>query len=57
MDRIIQEIGAELARLRMAGALQGGETNSHKPAKPGRRKMSAVSRPNIAEAQRAKRGK
>ena len=54
MDRIIQEIDAELARLRMARALLGGETNSHKLAKPGRRKMSADGRARIAAAQKAR---
>jgi len=54
MDRIIAAIDAELARLRMARALLGGETNSHKPAKPGRRKMSADARARIAAAQRAR---
>jgi hypothetical protein len=43
-NEIIQEIEAELARLRMARALLGGETNSHEPGKPGRRKMSADAR-------------
>jgi hypothetical protein len=54
MDRIIQEIDAELARLRLARALLGGETNSHKPTKPGGRKMSAEARANIAAAQKAR---
>jgi len=54
MDRIIQEIDAELARLRMARALLGGETNSHKPTKSGRRKMSAEARARIAAAQKAR---
>lgn len=54
MDRIIQDIEAELARLRMARALLGGESNSHKPTKPGRRKMSADARARIAAAQKAR---
>jgi hypothetical protein len=54
MDRIIQEMEAELVRLRMARALLGGETNSHKPAKPGRRKMSVDARARIAAAQKAR---
>ena len=52
MDRIIHEIDAELARLRMARALLGGESNSHKPAKPGKRTMSAEAREKIVAAQR-----
>jgi hypothetical protein len=54
MDRIIAAIDAELARLRMARALLGGETNSHKPAKPGRRKMSEETRAKMAAAQKAR---
>jgi hypothetical protein len=50
MDRIIGAIDAELARLRMARALLGGETNSHKPTKPGRREMSAATRAKMTIA-------
>jgi hypothetical protein len=35
-------------------ALLGGETNSHKPTKPGRCKMSAETKAKMAAAQKAR---
>jgi hypothetical protein len=60
MNRIIEEIEAEIRRLQAARAVLAGQTNARKVGKPGKRNRSAATRAKMAEVQKtgwAKRGK
>jgi hypothetical protein len=54
MERIIQEIEVEIARLREARALLAGEPNARKVGMPGKRKRSAATKAKMPRAQKAR---